>query len=462
MKKRSIRCFKAYDVRGQVPDDLDEDIAYRIGRAFVQHRSAEKVALGHDIRLSSPDLAGALSQGITDQGADVLFLGQCGTEEIYFAAFDQKVDGGLMVTASHNPENYNGIKFVAAEAKPISGETGLNEIRHMAEAANFCPAVKKGREIPLASKESYLNHLLTYIDKAKLKPLKIVVNAGNGGAGIIIDLIEEYLPFDFIKVNHQPDGTFPNGVPNPLLVENRSSTSDAIRHHGADLGVAWDGDFDRCFFFDENGDFISGYYIVGLLAELQLRRSPNNKVIYDPRLTWSSIETIERFGGTAIQSKTGHAFIKERMREENAMYGGEMSAHHYFRDFAYCDSGMIPWLLIAEFLSEQNQPFSAHIKPRRLRYPCSDEINYVVNDPTGVIESLASSYAGSADRVDRTDGLSFEFSNWRFNVRLSNTEPILRMNIETREDRSLLREKTDELTSHISHFNDRTQACANV
>jgi phosphomannomutase len=452
MEKISIECFKAYDVRGRVPDELNEEIAYRVGRAFVQLLNAKRVALGHDIRLSSPCLAQALARGITEQGADVVFIGQCGTEEIYFSAFNQDLDGAVMVTASHNPKDYNGMKFVAGGARPISGESGLNEIRRIAESGVFEPPKRQGTLISRECNQEYIAHLLGYIAIDNLSPLKVLVNAGNGGAGAIIDILEAHLPFEFIKLHHEIDGTFPNGVPNPLLVSNRQSTSEAIRAHGADLGIAWDGDFDRCFFFDENGSFIQGYYIVSLLAEIQLKRYPGGKVIYDPRLTWGSIECIEQAGGAAVQCKTGHAFIKDRMRKEDAVYGGEMSAHHYFRDFAYCDSGMIPWLLVAEFLSNQKQLFSKLVAAKQKRYPCSDEINHTVSDPVALLKHIEQTYTEPSISLDQTDGLGFEFSCWRFNVRLSNTEPVIRLNIETRGDQSLLKIKIAELQSLIERF----------
>lgn len=443
---KELTCFKAYDIRGRVPDELNEDIAYRVGRAYAEFLTAKKVVIGHDIRLTSEAISAALANGLRDSGADVYDIGECGTEEIYFATFDQGFDGGIVVTASHNPKDYNGMKFVKEGSKPISGDTGLFDIKRMAEQGKFKTPNEVGGYQEIDTKQRYIDHLLTYVDTAKLKPLKIVCNAGNGGAGDVIDRIEKTLPFDFVKVHHQADGNFPNGVPNPLLPENRASTIAAIKEHNADLGIAWDGDFDRCFFFDESGSFVEGYYIVGLLAEAFLSKSSGcESIVHDPRLTWNTIDIAEKNGGIAIQSKTGHAFIKERMRLEDAIYGGEMSAHHYFRDFAYCDSGMIPWLLIAELISVLGKPLSALISERIVKYPVSGEINSRIEDPKSVLEKINAHYAETANAVDFTDGLSMEFDEWRFNVRMSNTEPVVRLNVETRQDQQLMEAKRDEL-----------------
>ena len=453
MSQPALRCFKAYDVRGRVPQELNADIAYRIGRSFAVFVGGGTIAVGHDIRLSSPQLTEALANGMTDQGADVLHLGQCGTEEMYFAAFNRPVSGAVAVTASHNPEDWNGMKFVAAEAQPVSGETGLKQIQAMAERAEFPTPDRPGRIISAPDKRAYIDHLLGYIDHDKLRPLKIIVNAGNGAAGPVVDLLETQLPFKFIKLHHEPDGRFPNGVPNPLLVQNREETSAAIIEHGADLGLAWDGDFDRCFFFDEAGTFIPGYYVAGLLARIHLQKYPGSKIIHDPRLTWHAIESAAQAGGIAVQCKTGHAFIKERMRSEDAAYGGEISAHHYFRDFAYCDSGMIPWLLVSELLSMQAKPLSDYIKQAQSAHPCSDEINIQVDDPVNTIQTVADHFQSTARSTEYVDGLSMEFADWRFNLRMSNTEPILRLNLETRADLQLLAQKTFELTALIKTSN---------
>ena len=424
---------------------MDEDIAYRIGRAFAAFVNPDKVVVGHDIRLSSPAMCDAVSRGLIDGGADVYHIGQCGTEEIYFATSHFDMDGGIVVTASHNPKDYNGMKLVREQSKPISGDTGLNDIGEMVEANAFEAPVHKGTMHRLDHRSAYCDRLLQYVDLGSLRPLKIVVNAGNGGAGEIIDRLESSLPFDFIKVHHEPDGNFPNGVPNPLLIENRAPTVDAITSSGADLGIAWDGDFDRCFFFDHAGRFIEGYYIVGLLAETFLSRSSPEKIVHDPRLTWNTIDIVERLGGEAILSKTGHAFFKERMRKENAVYGGEMSAHHYFRDFFYCDSGMIPWLLVTGLMSAKEKSLAGLVDERMALFPASGEINRRIADPQAVISSVERRYAGDAVAVDHTDGLSVEFEQWRFNVRMSNTEPVVRLNVESRGDRPLMEEKTSEL-----------------
>lgn len=444
----SLTCFKAYDVRGRIPDQINEDIAYRIGRAYAEVIEPQKVIVGYDIRLTSPELSQALIEGLTDAGVDVYNIGLCGTEEVYFATFHHEMDGGIAVTASHNPKDYNGMKFVREGSKPISGDTGLLDIKALAEKNDFAPladAGKKGQVHELDISQSYPQHLLNYVDVDALKPLKCVVNAGNGGAGKVIDLLEPLLPVEFIKVHHEPDGEFPNGVPNPLLEENRAPTIDAVLANNADLGIAWDGDFDRCFLFDEKGTFIEGYYIVGLLAEAFLQGSEGESVVHDPRLTWNTIDIVEREGGKAIQSKTGHAFIKERMRLENAIYGGEMSAHHYFRDFAYCDSGMIPWLLVAGLISKTGKSLSQLVEERMEAFPCSGEINSKIEDPKALLEKVRGIYADQADSIGETDGLSMEFGDWRFNLRMSNTEPVVRLNVESKGQQSLMEEKTKEL-----------------
>jgi len=443
MMSDAISCFKAYDVRGRVPDELNEDIAYRIGRAYASFVAPSVVVVGHDIRLTSEAISNALIDGLRDSGVDVLHIGTCGTEEVYFATFHYGMDGGIVVTASHNPKDYNGMKFVREGSRPISGDTGLFDIQALAEQDRFDKANTIGGLNRLDHRNAYIEHLLTYIDVDQCRPLKIVTNAGNGGAGSTVDALEKFLPYEFVKVYHEPDGNFPNGVPNPLVQKNRPPTIDKIMHTGADLGIAWDGDFDRCFFFDERGNFIEGYYIVGLLAATFLDKQPGQKVVHDPRLTWNTIDIVGARGGTPILSKTGHAFIKERMRAEDAIYGGEMSAHHYFRDFAYCDSGMIPWLLIAELISITGIPLSELVRERMEKYPVSGEINRRIEDPVASIAKVRSAFEADADRIDLTDGLSLEFAEWRFNVRSSNTEPVVRLNVETRADYDLMREKTD-------------------
>ncbi len=447
----SINCFKAYDARGRVPDEFNGEIAYRIGRAYAQFIKPAQVAVGRDIRLSSDEIFVALSDGLMDSGVDVLDLGLCGTEQVYFAAFHQQLDGGIMITASHNPVDYNGLKFVRECAKPLSGDSGLQDIRRIAEAGNFSRTDRRGSLTPLDLSGDYIDHLLGYIDDLdSLKPLKIITNPGNGVAGPVIDLLQQRLPFEFIKLQHEPDGTFPNGIPNPLLPEGRGITIAAIQEHKADLGIAWDGDFDRCFLFDHNGRYIEGYYIVGLLGAQMLQQNPGERIVHDPRLIWNTIELIEQNKGEAIQSKSGHAFIKETMRAVNGIYGGEMSAHHYFRDFGYCDSGMIPWLLLCEMISTQNKTLAELVDARIERYPVSGEINVEVDDPQVVIDRVLAHFVDLPHQIDRTDGLSMDFGQWRFNLRGSNTEPLLRMNVETRGDQALMEQRRDELLGLIS------------
>jgi len=447
---QTITCFKAYDVRGRIPDQLNEDIAYRIGRAYAEFLQPKKVVVGHDIRLSSPQIYEALSKGLLDAGVNVSHIGQCGTEEIYFATSHLKMDGGIVVTASHNPKDYNGMKFVRENSKPISSDTGLEDIRALAEEGVFSEPDNSGELQEVDVKDAYIEHLLSYIDPAVIKPLKIVCNAGNGGAGQIIDLLETHLPVEFIKVQHEADGHFPKGVPNPLLQENRQPTIDAILEHDADLGIAWDGDFDRCFFFDEKGTFIEGYYIVGLLAEAFLKKQPGGLIIHDPRLCWNTEAVVQEFGGKTVLCKSGHAFIKEKMRQVDAVYGGEMSAHHYFRDFYYCDSGMVPWLLVLEILSRSNQPFSSLVQERMAAFPASGEINREVADAQAAIDKVQEHYTSQAQETDFTDGLSMDMGEWRFNLRKSNTEPVIRLNVESRADPALMQCKTDEILNLLA------------
>ncbi len=442
---KPITCFKAYDLRGRIPVELNDDVAYRVGRGYAQFLRPQRVVVGRDIRLSSAALTDALCRGLTDSGVDVYDIGVCGTEGVYFATFDGGYDGGIMITASHNPPDYNGMKFVREQSKPISGDNGLQEIRRFAERGEFPTAARAGERRTADTMQAYVRHLLSYVDAAKLKPLKIVVNAGNGGAGLIIDQLEAHLPFSFIKVHHEPDGQFPNGIPNPMLEENRGPTVEAILRHRADFGIAWDGDFDRCFFFDSQGAFIEGYYIVGLLASVLLRGHVGGNVVHDPRLTWNTIEVVKANGGTPVLSKSGHAFIKQRMREVDGVYGGEMSAHHYFRRFAYCDSGMIPWLIVAQILCESGLPLAKLLGERIALFPVSGELNYRVPDAKATIAAFEARYAPLAEIIDRTDGVSFEFPEWRFNLRSSNTEPLIRLNVEARGSVNLMREKTGEL-----------------
>ena len=445
-----MNCFKAYDVRGQVPEELNVDIAYRIGRAFAEFLSPKTVVVGYDIRLTSRELNNALSRGLKDSGVDVVDIGLCGTEEIYFATSHLKVDGGIIVTASHNPRNYNGMKFVRKNSVPISGDTGLSKIRSIAESNLFKESATKGNLSSADLKDAYVKHLLNYIDLSQLEPIRVVCNAGNGGAGLVIDLLEKILPIEFVKIHHEPNGEFPNGVPNPLLEENRLPTVQAIKDSNAHLGIAWDGDFDRCFFFDESGRFIEGYYIVGLLAQSFLSSSSGSKIVHDPRLTWNTIAITESFGGQAVCCKTGHAFMKERMRSEDAIYGGEMSAHHYFKDFFYCDSGMIPWLLVIQMMAKQGKSLSELVDQYMIAFPASGEINTVVEDPESLIARIETCYKPLAVSIDYIDGLSMSFDHWRFNIRKSNTEPVIRLNVESRGNAELMKEKTDELLKFIN------------
>jgi len=451
-----LTCFKAYDIRGQLGTELDEEVAYRIGRAFAEFLKPKNVVLGGDVRLTSEELKQALARGICDTGADVIDIGVVGTEEVYFATSYLETDGGIEVTASHNPLDYNGMKPVRENSKPISSDTGLLQIKAMAEENNF-PAVDesaRGSIKQVSILEPYLDHLMGYIDLTAIKPMKLVMNAGNGAAGHVVDAIEQRfkdagIPVEIVKIFNEQDGNFPNGIPNPILHENRAPTIDAVLEHNADMGIAWDGDFDRCFLVDEKGNFLEGYYIVGLLAEAFLAKNPGAKIVHDPRLTWNTIDVAKRGGGEAIQSKTGHAFIKERMRSEDAVYGGEMSAHHYFRDFFYCDSGMIPWLLVSELVSETGKPLSELVKQMVEAYPSPGEINRKVSDAKAVIAAVTEKYQDQALVIDTTDGVSMEFPEWRFNLRMSNTEPVIRLNIESRADHTVLQQNQDALLALI-------------
>ncbi|PKE32813.1 phosphomannomutase CpsG [Rahnella sp. AA] len=450
-----LTCFKAYDIRGELGAELNEDIAYRIGRAYGEYLKPKKMVLGGDVRLTSEALKLALAKGLQDAGTDVVDIGMTGTEEIYFATSHLALDGGIEVTASHNPMNYNGMKLVREASKPISGDTGLHDIQLLAEADNFDTAEpeKRGSYEQTSVLEAYIDKLLSFVDlKNFTRPLKLVFNSGNGAAGHVIDAIEQRFiqagaHVEFIKVHHSPDGTFPHGIPNPLLPECRQDTTDAIIKHKADMGIAFDGDFDRCFLFDDAGNFIEGYYIVGLLADAFLEKNPGSRIIHDPRLSWNTIDIVTGAGGIPVMSKTGHAFIKERMRQENAVYGGEMSAHHYFRDFYYCDSGMIPWLLVAELLHVKGKSLRQLINDRITAYPASGEINSYLPQPGESIARVLAMYENEALNVDHTDGISLEFDEWRFNLRSSNTEPVVRLNVESRANSKLMQEQTRRILS---------------
>jgi phosphomannomutase len=443
-----IASFKAYDIRGKVPSELNSDLAYKVGRAIVKYLGSKSIVIGRDVRKSSPELSAALSEGITDAGCDVYDLGLCGTEMIYFGTPYLDADGGVMITASHNPPEYNGLKFVKRGSVPFGYDSGLDVIEKMVvnnELGDIAP--QKGKVIPKDIMNDFIANLKQFYEASKIKPYKVVVNSGNGCIGPALDVIEKFLPIKMIKLFHEPDSNFPNGVPNPLLPENRQPTIDAILKNNADLGVAWDGDYDRCFFFDEKGNFIEGYYIVGLLAKSILRTNPGAKIVPDPRLTWNTLEVVKKAGGNAVVSKSGHAFIKQKMREVNSVYGGEMSAHHYFRDNNYSDSGLIPFLLTLQLMSEDGKKLSELVEEMVSAFPCSGEINSTINNPAGKIEELRKIYADG--EVDELDGLSVDYSDWRFNVRMSNTEPLIRLNVESKKNQELLEIKTKELLEII-------------
>ncbi|ADU72293.1 phosphomannomutase CpsG [Pantoea sp. At-9b] len=448
-----LTCFKAYDIRGKLGEELNEDIAYRIGRAYGEYLKPKEMVVGGDVRLTSEGLKNALANGLRDAGTDVVDIGLSGTEEIYFATSYLNIDGGIEVTASHNPLDYNGMKLVREGSKPISGDTGLRDIQRLAEENSFSPSAPedRGSYTKLSVLDAYVEKLFSYVNLNNFtQPMKLVVNSGNGAAGHVIDAIQERfeqagVDIQFVKVHHQPDGHFPNGIPNPLLPECRQDTTDAVIVNAADMGIAFDGDFDRCFLFDSEGKFIEGYYIVGLLAAAFLEKDPGARIIHDPRLSWNTIDIVTGAGGVPVMSKTGHAFIKERMRHEDAVYGGEMSAHHYFRDFAYCDSGMIPWLLVTELLQVKGQSLRELVNSRMLAYPASGEINSIIDQPQQAIERVLQHYEDEALSLDRTDGISLEFSDWRFNLRSSNTEPVVRLNVESRANVALMQKHTDNI-----------------
>ena len=457
LEMESINCFKSYDVRGKLGQELNESVAYKIGNGFARYLDAKRVVIGGDVRLSTEALKSALAKGISDFGADVVDIGLSGSEELYYAAFSLDVDGGVEVTGSHNPVDYNGMKFVGRGALPIGQATGLLDIKNLAETEPKINTLCKGEHTYLSIVGNYIHHLLTYFNNDSIKPLKIVANSGNGAAGHIVDALEKEftaknIPITFIKIQHEADGTFPNGVPNPLLPSCRKVTSDAVLENKADLGIAWDGDFDRCFLFDETGGFIEGYYTVGLLAEAFLKKSSGEKIVYDPRMVWNTIDLVKSNNGIPIECQSGHTFMKECMRKENAVYGGEMSAHHYFRDFAYCDSGMIPWLLVTELLSLSGKTLSQLVNERIAAYPCSGEVNYKVKDPTETIEHITNYFSSQSAEISNVDGVSIEFPNWRFNLRASNTEPLLRLNVESRGDRNLMLEKLSEIEKQITQL----------
>lgn len=445
-----LTCFKAYDIRGRLGDELNVDIVYRIGRAFGQFLKPKTIVVGGDVRLTSKELKSAVTNGLLDSGVNVIDLGETGTEEVYFATSFLNADGGIEVTASHNPMDYNGLKLVREGSRPISADTGLADIQRLAEENHFPPVVQRGEYKQLSVLGDYVEHLLSYINVDNLKPMKLVINSGNGAAGHVIDAIEaqfraKCVPVEFIKIRNNPDGTFPNGIPNPILPDNRQDTIDAVLTYQADMGIAFDGDFDRCFLFDENGGFIEGYYIVGLLSQAFLQKNKGAKIIYDPRLIWNTVKLVEENGGEAVMSKSGHSFIKEKMRAVDAIYGGEMSAHHYFRDFFYCDSGMIPWLLVMELVSTTGKSLGELVNESINTFPSPGEINSKLVDAQAAIARVRAAYEENAISVNEIDGVSIEYPNWRFNLRTSNTEPVVRLNLETRGDRKLMLEKTEEI-----------------
>ena len=455
MTDPKLSCFKAYDVRGRLGDNLDADICHRIGRAFAEVMQPGTAVTGRDIRDSSPERQAALIRGLTEGGVDVIDIGLCGTEEVYFATAHFGAGGGLMVTASHNPIDYNGIKMVQAEAKPIGADEGMDAMAVLAARGEFKDAPRTGTVRTEDPRAAYVERVVSFVDPAALGPLKIVVNAGNGVAGPAFDAIADALAargaqLDFTRLHHDPDSSFPNGIPNPLLEENQPMTADAVRAAGADMGVAWDGDLDRCFFFDETGAFIPGEYVVSLLGAAFLGIEPGARIVHDPRVMWSTLDVVAKGGGEAVASRTGHALIKAKMREVDAAYGGEMSAHHYFRGFMYCDSGMIPWLLIAAHVSTAKQPLSALVADMRAAFPSSGEQNFRLDDTAPAIARVEAEMVPQAKSVDRLDGLSCDYGDWRFNLRSSNTEPVLRLNVEARGDRQLLAEKVAMLRDLIT------------
>jgi len=436
--QKELTCFKAYDIRGEININIDEAIAYRIGRSVAQHFNAKSIVVAFDARETSPTFSKAVGLGIMDAGSDLIDIGLSGTEEMYWAVSNFSACAGIVVTASHNPINYNGMKIVKSGSKPLDDDEDFLAIKSLAESQNWTGVKKKGSSLDLSNeaRAAYVSKTLSFVDINAFKPLKIVVNSGNGAAGPTFDAIEKRLnnnntQIEFVRVDHNPDSTFPNGIPNPLLPENHHKTADVVKNVGADFGVAFDGDFDRCFFFDETGEFIPGEYLVGLFASIFLAKEPGSTIVHDPRVIWNTQDIVSQKGGKAEQSKTGHAFIKQTMRKHEAIYGGEMSAHHYFRDFAYCDSGMIPWLLIAELISLKGKSLGDLVKDRVLAYPSSGEINFTVKDANSSISSVLENFKSQSKVLDEMDGYSLAFDNWRFNLRKSNTEPLVRLNIES-------------------------------
>ena len=449
-----LTCFKAYDVRGRLGVDLNAGVAARIGRAFGQVLAARVVVLGRDCRASSVELAAAVAVGLREAGASVLDLGLCGTEEMYAAVTEFGADGGVEVTASHNPMDFNGMKLVGAGSAPLS-DAVFAQLRALAEGGGFVAAAMGGlRDIGAAARAAYVKRVLGFVDVTALRPMTILVNAGNGAAGPTFDAIAEGLarmgaPLRFVRLHHVPDGTFPHGIPNPLLVENQPVTGRAVVAAAADFGVAWDGDFDRCFFFDHEGAFVAGEYVVGLLAEAFLAREAGAAIVHDPRVIWNTQDVVVRRGGRAVMARTGHAYLKAAMRATGAVYGGEMSAHHYFRDFMACDSGMIPWLMVAELLGRRGVSLRDVLAERRTAFPSSGEVNFKVADVAAAVARVAAAFGGRAVGRDEVDGLSLEFGDWRLNLRASNTEALLRLNVETRGRAALVGQMVREVAGVI-------------
>lgn len=446
-----LPAFKAYDVRGKIPEELDEELVYKIGVAYANEMDPSgKVVTGRDVRDSSLKLQDALNRGLMDAGVDVVDAGLCGTETIYFASSQAGIAGGLMVTASHNPKGYNGIKPIGKAGMPMTGETGLDALKQRILKGNLSITSRAGSLSSRGFTEEMCDYFLTLIRPDALPQVKLVANPGNGCAGPTAQALLSKLSIDVHWVYPEPDGDFPNGIPNPLLPENRAVTAQAVIEQKAALGLAWDGDFDRCFFFDDEGIFIEGYYLVGLLAEAALKRYTGSTIVHDPRLYWNTQDIVSHLNGRAVMSQTGHAYIKESMRRENGIYGGEMSAHHYFREFSYCDSGMLPWLMVLQVMNDRSLGLSELVRERMDQFPCSGEINFTVSDGQMAMQAVRDRYEPESDAQDWIDGVSLSFNDtWRFNLRVSNTEPLLRLNVESRSDQRLMQEKTDELSQLI-------------
>jgi phosphomannomutase len=442
------KVFKAYDVRGVYPGELDEAGALAIGRAYVEEFEPRRVAVGRDVRLSSPAMAEAVMRGASEAGADVLDLGLVGTEMVYFAVGDLKLDGGVMVTASHNPKQYTGMKIVRAGALPVGGDSGLLDVgsRAMAppdETRGQTPGHVESYDVWPA----YVDRVLSFVDVSAIQPLKIVVDAANGMAGTMLPPVLERLPVEAVRCFFEPDGDFPNHEPNPLLPENREFIVAKTLAEGADLGIAFDGDADRCFFVDDSGEFVPGDFVTALLAESILAREPGGKILYDVRASWAVPDTIERAGGIPLVNRVGHAFIKHRMREEGAVFGGEVSGHYYFRDFSQADSGVVPFLLMLEYISRGGRKLSEILRPYRERYFITGELNTPVADVPSKLRELEERF-GRDGRVTHLDGLSVDAEDWHMNVRPSNTEPLLRLNLEARSQ-ELMERKRDEVVDVI-------------